>query len=213
MEEMELKEEIKVNRFTKKQAGIVGFALLFIVIGLVFFYIGRSSASHELNGKALTIANVQKETEDANAKLKQASDEYKKIEDKFKGAQIVIDQANTRKSDADRYQKEAEKYEKLAGEKKAELDKIESAIKEKKDAPIVLPAGKLTGGKDIPAGRYKVTKAGREGSNFIVTSASGELKANTIVAGGDHGVAEYVTSIDNGDTLDCHASFKFTPVE
>ncbi|MDT2260667.1 hypothetical protein P7H06_15715 [Paenibacillus larvae] len=46
-----MKEEIKVNRFTKKQAGIVGFALLFIVIGLVFFYIGRSSASHELNGK------------------------------------------------------------------------------------------------------------------------------------------------------------------
>ncbi|AQT83280.1 hypothetical protein ERICIV_02259 [Paenibacillus larvae subsp. larvae] len=208
-----MKEVIKVNRFTKKQAGIVGFALLFIVIGLVFFYIGRSSASHELDGKALTIANVQKETEEANAKLKEASDAYKEIEDKFKGAKVVIDIANTRKSDADRYQKEAEKYEKLAGEKKAELDKIESAIKEKKEAPIVLPAGNLTGGKDIPAGRYKVTKAGSRGSNFIINTASGDLKVSTIIHGGDHGVSEYIATIDSGDLLECHASFKFTPVE
>ncbi|MEV2911708.1 hypothetical protein ABNF65_24625, partial [Paenibacillus larvae] len=135
------------------------------------------------------------------------------IEDKFKGAQVVIDQANTRKSDADRYQKEAEKYEKLAGEKKVELDKLESAIKKKKEAPIVLPAGKLTGGKDIPAGRYNVTKAGREGSNFIVMSASGKLKANTIIDDGSFGVSEYLATIESGDILDCEASFKFTPIE
>ncbi|QHZ52290.1 hypothetical protein [Paenibacillus larvae] len=208
-----MKEEIKVNRFTKKQATITGFILLVIAVGIAFFYVGRSSASHELDGKALTIANVQKEAEEAIAKRNYALDTYKEISEKQESAKKTIEEADKRKNDIDKYQKEAEKYEKLAGEKKAELDKIESAIKEKKEAPIVLPAGKLTGGKDIPAGRYKVTKAGREGSNFIVTSASGELKANTIVAGGDHGVAEYVTSIDNGDTLDCHASFKFTPIE
>ncbi|MEV3066285.1 hypothetical protein ABND35_22530, partial [Paenibacillus larvae] len=207
------KEEIKVNRFTKKQASIVGFVLLFIVIALVFFYIGRSSASYELDGKALTIANVEKETKEADAKLEKASKAYKEIEDKFRGAKVVIDIANTRKSDADKYQKEAEKYEKLAGEKKAELEKIESTIKEKKDAPIVLPAGTFTGGKDIPTGRYKIVKAAKRGSNFSIRTSEDRLKANTIIHGGDHGVAEYVATIDSGDTLECEASFKFTPIE
>ncbi|MEV2915405.1 hypothetical protein ABND93_22150, partial [Paenibacillus larvae] len=68
-------------------------------------------------------------------------------------------------------------------------------------------------GKDIPAGRYKVTKAGREGSNFIVMSASGKLKANTIIDDGSFGVSEYLATIESGDILDCEASFKFTPIE
>ncbi|MEV2699475.1 hypothetical protein ABND67_21750 [Paenibacillus larvae] len=140
-------------------------------------------------------------------------DTYKEISEKQESAKKTIEEADKRKNDIDKYQKEAEKYEKLAGEKKAELDKVESVIKEKKDAPIVLPAGTFTGGKDIPTGRYKIVKAAKRGSNFSIKTSEGRLKATTIIHGGDHGVAEYVATIDSGDTLECAASFKFTPIE
>ncbi|AXF39784.1 hypothetical protein LEY_23 [Paenibacillus phage Ley] len=44
-------------------------------------------------------------------------------------------------------------------------------------------------------------------------SASGKLKANTIIDDGSFGVSEYLATIESGDILDCEASFKFTPIE
>jgi hypothetical protein len=76
-----------------------------------------------------------------------------------------------------------------------------------------MPAGQLVVGKDIPAGRYKVTAIGR-GDNFFVYNSSGENLVNTIIySNSDLGVPEYVTLLSDGDVVDAHSPFKYQPVE
>lgn len=93
------------------------------------------------------------------------------------------------------------------------MDKLEPTLKEKKETPTVLLAGSLVGGKDVPEGRYKVVAASGKGSNFIVRSSTGKSKANTIIGNPPLGVKEYVLTIEQGDALECHASFKFIPIQ
>ncbi|AVF23502.1 hypothetical protein ERICI_03761 [Paenibacillus larvae subsp. larvae] len=50
-------------------------------------------------------------------------------------------------------------------------------------------------------------------SYFIVRSSTGKSKANTIIGNPPLGVKEYVLTIEQGDTSECHASFKFIPIE
>ncbi|WP_339147953.1 MULTISPECIES: hypothetical protein [unclassified Sutcliffiella] len=98
--------------------------------------------------------------------------------------------------------------------KQSELDTIVGGIKEKKDAPKILPAGYFVVGVDIPSGRYKVTTNGTSGSNFVVYGSNGSLEVNTIISNrNDFGVKEYVVWLSDGMIIDASDTFKYVPVE
>lgn len=92
--------------------------------------------------------------------------------------------------------------------KQSELDTLTANVTKAVGAPKTLPAGNFTIGKHLPAGRYKVTGK----SNFFVRDTSGRTVVNTIL-GGSWGVAEYVTDLSDGMTIECRGSDTFTPVE
>jgi len=93
--------------------------------------------------------------------------------------------------------------------KSEELEKLKNAIVKTGEAPKVLGAGHYTVGSDIPAGRYVVTGD----SNFVVYSASGRLKVNTILGGGRWGEESYTCQLDKGDTMELSSKDTFTPIK
>ncbi len=88
-------------------------------------------------------------------------------------------------------------------EKKNQLN---SEIVSIKGQPLTFPAGYFTAGIDFEAGRYKIYDGN---SNFIVYSARGDLKVNTIL-GNDprYSVSEYIYNFNSGDKIQAGSSFK-----
>lgn len=80
-----------------------------------------------------------------------------------------------------------------------------------KSTPKKLSAGKYTVGKDVDAGRYKVTPVG-EGSNFVVYGGGDEtdVTVNTIL--GQDGEPSYTFDCSNGDVIQTESTVKLTPV-
>lgn len=72
---------------------------------------------------------------------------------------------------------------------------------------VKLPAGQFIVGKDIPAGRYKVTGT----SNFMI---DGSTDVNTILKGPDDdlGVSSYVCTLSDGDSIKAEGADTFTPI-
>ncbi|CAM3610597.1 hypothetical protein ERUR111494_02935 [Erysipelothrix urinaevulpis] len=95
--------------------------------------------------------------------------------------------------------------------KSLENDKkrLEGDIIKSKGAPKHYPAGKLTVGKDIDPGRYKIYNGS---SNYIVRDSFGGLQVN-IILGGRLGVDEYINTFVEGDEIEARSSFSLLPIQ
>lgn len=100
--------------------------------------------------------------------------------------------------------------------KNKELDKLEKELAALKGEivkaqgkPIKLPSGYFYGGKDVPAGRYQVSKGK---SNFFV-SRNGRTFVNIILGGGSFGVDSYVFDLQSGDEIQTNSSVVLTPIQ
>ena len=90
-----------------------------------------------------------------------------------------------------------------------EINSLQGEVIKIKGEPKTYPAGHLTVGTDIPAGKYKIYDGK---SNFVVYSAYGDLEVNTIL-GSSYGVNEYIYDFKNGDKVEASSSFKLVAVE
>ncbi|PLR95901.1 hypothetical protein [Bacillus sp. T33-2] len=226
---MELdKVEVK-SKFKSKGFWLTVVAAL--VFGIIFYSIGVSSAKVTLEekkvdynqlvkaieGKEGSLASIKEDIRQAESDLTAVQGEIKEQESAYAEAKKVIEnrsalEAEVAKiqSDLGAKQTEIQNLENTIESKKGELAGIEGQIREKKEAPKQLPAGHFVVGRDIAEGRYKVVPVG-EGSNFVVYSAGGELKVNTIL--GSWGVKEYVFFASEGDEIQSEAPTRFVPVE
>ncbi|MEK3806973.1 hypothetical protein MHB63_10560 [Bacillus sp. FSL H8-0547] len=158
-----------------------------------------------------TKSKIEEEIKAANEKLSTIQGQ---LDQQVKDGQAIIDaKLKESQTELEAAQGKVKTLNNEIESKKKELSAIEGGIKEKKDAPKILPAGFFTVGKDIPEGRYKVVAVG-QGSNFVVYDSTGGLIANTIIGNMEGlGVKEYVIGIVEGYMIEANDSFKFIPVE
>lgn len=90
-----------------------------------------------------------------------------------------------------------------------EINSLQGEVIKIKGEPKTYPAGHLTVGTDIPAGKYKIYDGK---SNFVVYSVYGDLEVNTIL-GSSYGVNEYIYDFKDGDKVEASSSFKLVAVE
>ncbi|WP_431803780.1 hypothetical protein [Halobacillus andaensis] len=93
--------------------------------------------------------------------------------------------------------------------KKDELKAVTGNVEEAKGEPVTLSAGFFDVGKDLPAGRYKVTPASGNG-NFFVNDG---MKVNILLGHDELFEEEYVFTADDGDVIELTLSATFTPIE
>ena len=90
-----------------------------------------------------------------------------------------------------------------------ELGRLNGEIVKAQGKPIKLPSGYFYGGKDVPAGRYQVSKGN---SNFFVRR-NGRSLVNIILGGGSIGVSSYVFELEAGDEIQTNSSVVLTPIK
>ena len=91
-----------------------------------------------------------------------------------------------------------------------EIQELNSEVTKIKGQPKTYPAGQLTVGVDVTAGKYKIYGGS---SNFIVCSKLGELEVNIILGNGNYGVNEYIYTFKEGDIIKANSSFKLVTVK
>jgi hypothetical protein len=225
-------ELIESKKGLLKKVIIPAVAIILFSTG---YGLGSSGAKTEINGEKVKYEEVTKEIKSAKedlktyqakvveiqTKIKSVQTEYAENKTEFDTAKKIADQKATItgqlasvESDLEAKKKESSTLDGEIKSKKKELAKVESAIIEKDEAPVKLPAGQFLVGKDIPEGRYKVLAIGR-GSNFKVYDSDGSNVVNTIIYSGnpDFGVSEYVTVLSEGYIIDASSAFKYVPVD
>ena len=186
--------------------------------------VGSYKAKAKLHGKEVDITGLENEItklksvrEDAEEGKENAMEDYQSVLD-------MIDQRNALKSDIinaeaklqareDDFEKVDSNYKKIKNQIKSKenvLEQLSVQVQEKMDDPKILSAGQYTVGIDIPVSRYKATNIG-SGSNFVVHSASGDLKVNTIL--GADGSGDYTFYAEDGDILITEESVKLIPMK
>jgi len=186
--------------------------------------VGSYKAKAKLHGKEVDITGLENEItklksvrEDAEEGKENAMEDYQSVLD-------MIDQRDALKSDIinaeaklqareDDFEKVDSNYKKIKNQIKSKenvLEQLSVQVQEKMDDPKILSAGQYTVGIDIPVSRYKATNIG-SGSNFVVHSASGDLKVNTIL--GADGSGDYTFYAEDGDTLITEESVKLIPMK
>jgi chromosome segregation ATPase len=175
---MEL-ETKKVSRFKSKKFWLKTVGVVFVLS--MFYNIGNGSAKVELDREKVnydqlvkTIKTKEKEVSAVEKKLDAIDKQYSDKKTEFDEAVKVV---NNKKSVEDEIVKldgtlkskqgEVAKLDADIGTKQGELASVIGQIKEKKSAPIVLPAGQFVVGKDIPSGRYKSVPARGNGNFFV----------------------------------------------
>lgn len=227
-----MKEELskylkKIKTFTLKEivASVVVVFILFVIVYVTAYENGRNS---EINKQAVatvaeTISKQDTQIEENNNELSELQSQIKNAKTELSEQQDLLNafndyKANKESKDAELVQLDNNIQEKSnnissldeqISAKTAELDKLKSAIQRTGEEPKVLTAGEYTVGKDIDAGRYIVTGK----SNFVVRSALGSLKVNTILGGGSFGEESYTCTLEDGDTLELSSKDTFTPIK
>ncbi|WP_276917445.1 hypothetical protein [Aneurinibacillus aneurinilyticus] len=196
-----------------------------VVLAILFYFVGSTTAKTTLNEKALSYSQLEQEIQKKNDELKTVTDnlsakqkEFDTIKATYEEAKNLVSQKEKIKTDIQAAQKEQsavvskiDSTNKELQAKQVELEKLSNAIVAKKQAPKQLPAGHFTVGKDIEAGRYKVTASG-QGSNYVVYDSLGGLKVNAIL-GGSFGVSEYIVELADGDKIQEEMRVKYTAIE
>ncbi|SDJ26405.1 hypothetical protein [Salimicrobium halophilum] len=182
-----------------------------------------------LEGIETDVAAAEKKKRDKDTEIAGKEEEITALDKEIKAKQAEVDEINAMidgkkeleneisdiDGQLDAKKKEMEDLDGQLAVKKEELADMDTSIKEKKMAPVQLPAGHFTIGKDLPPNRYKVMPLGR-GSNFIVYSSSGSLLVNTILdrnGESGFGVPEYIFEATDGGTIESEESVKLIPVE
>lgn len=155
----------------------------------------------------------KKEIETLDTQINAKKEEVKKIDaaiqtEKDKKDAELKEFAASIDTKKDKKEGELKDLENQIKDKKGELASITGAIQEKKDAPIILPAGTFTVGKDLPEGRYKAVPNGGNGNFFINDGAD----ANIILGKGEYYEPELVFDGYEGDEIKMTTSVKFIPV-
>jgi predicted RNase H-like nuclease (RuvC/YqgF family) len=216
----------KIKNFKIKN--ILKSKKVWVTVGLIVAYsVGVNSAEIDLEGKKVDYAQITQKIDTANQELKKKQEALKAEDNRLNQRKEEVDQILSLLDKQDELNKEIDTKAKELDTKKTELNKLNSdikakqseleqltnVVKKKQEEPKTLPAGEFIVGKDIPEGRYKAVPVGR-GSNFVVYSASGALKVNTIL--GNHsglGSPEYVFFAKSGDIIKNEAPAKLIPVE
>ena len=170
-----------------------------------------------IKSKEKELASKEDEISAAKKNLEDINNQYTEKKDEINAAMEFIENKNKAEEDLKKLQsdiatkkEESKNWDSKIEGKKNELASIQGQIKEKKEAPKVLPAGKFTVGKDIPKGRYKVVPNGGSGNFFV----NGGASVNIILGRGDDlFLSEYVFYANEGDEIDMNLSVKFIPVE
>ncbi|ERI05408.1 hypothetical protein [Aneurinibacillus aneurinilyticus] len=189
-----------------------------IAIIAISYSVGSTTAKTKLNEKTVSYKQIEEETKKKNDELKTITDNLNAIKANYEEAKKLVAEKEQIKGDIQIAQREhdstVEKMYKASNDlkaKQAELERISNAVIAKQQEPKQLPAGHFIAGKDIQAGRYKVTPVGR-GSNYVVRDITGRLKVNTIL-GNDYGVPEYVVELEDQDTIQAESRVKYTAIE
>lgn len=188
------------------------------VLIILFYFVGSTTAKTALNEKTVSYNQLEKEIQKKKEELTTIQKEFDSIKASYEEAKKLVAEKEQIKGDIQIAQREhdstVEKMYKVSKDletKQAELEKVSNAIIAKQQEPKQLPAGHFTVGKDIQAGRYKVTPVGR-GSNYVVRDITGRLKVNTIL-GNDYGVPEYVVELEDQDTIQAESRVKYIAIE
>lgn len=178
------------------------FIGVLIVIALIISFAGCSSVSQEDYQKALdNNSALQAEFDSYKA---DTSDwlEYSEIE---KQSLVTIAKRETEIKELDDKKSNLELTIKSL---QAQAEKLQGSIIQLIGEPKTYPAGYLYAGTDFTAGRYKIYDGS---SNFIVHSASGNLRVNEILGKDD--VTEYIYTFANGDEIKAGSSFKMVKIK
>lgn len=220
-------ETVKTSRFGKK----FWFKTAGVIVGIsIIFSFGNSSAKVDLGKEKVNydelvevIKDKKSEVKDVESEIKSAQvkldDVNKQFSDKQAEFNAALEVVNNKKSVEDEVAKLNSTLDSKKGEitgidkqietKKDELASVTGQIKEKKDKPKILPAGKFTVGKDIPAGRYKAVP-NRGNGNFFVNEGA---DVNAMLGRGDFYEPEYIFEVVDGDEIEITLSVKFIPIK
>lgn len=91
-----------------------------------------------------------------------------------------------------------------------QIQQLNGEVTKIKGEPKTYPAGQLTVGTDVPAGKYKIYGGN---SNFVVYSSSGRLEVNIILGSGTYNVNEYIYTFKTGEIVKANSSFKLVSIE
>lgn len=215
----ETKEKIK-GVITVRNVSIIA-AVLLVICSISFYSIGKNSKISDeilterkkqdavIIDKNNTINKLEKEIENNKDEIKTQEADFKELEDYKVNKEKLNTEAKELEKNIETLKNTVAEKQKEIDSKNTELASLTDAIIKAKAAPVTLPAGQFTVGKDIQPGRYSVTGD----SNFQVWSSYGDLKVNTILGGGNFGVESYVCELNSGDKIEAGASDKYTPIE
>lgn len=186
--------------------------------------IGTYEAKAKLHGKEADITDLEDEINKLESVREDAEDGKAEAMEDYQSVLDMIDQRDELKSDIvnaeaklqareDDFEKVDDDFTKVKSQIKAKetvLKQLTVQVQEKIDDPKILSAGQYTIGIDVPVSRYKATNIG-SGSNFVVHSASGDLKVNTIL--GADGSGDYIFYAEDGDTLITEEAVKLIPIK
>lgn len=202
----------KIELDEKKSILVCGAIILVIVLFAVLgFCVGKITKFDEE-----VISKVSDARKEVDGKLNEAKQQLSGVLSEIDAKKSVIE--DVEEFNANREQLE-QQYQSRSAEissldtqiatKQSELDTLTGNIIKAKSAPKTLSAGQFMVGADLPSGRYNVSGS----SNFVVRSASGSLKVNTILGDSSVGRGDYVCTLATGDSMELHARTTFTPIE
>ena len=91
-----------------------------------------------------------------------------------------------------------------------ELERLTKGVATSKAEPRSIPAGEFEVGKDIDAGRYRITSTNGSNGNFFINNGS---DANIIIGNDNFGTPEYIANLDSGDTIEQTVGVTYQLVE
>lgn len=173
------------------------FVYFLSFIGLLFLLTGCSSITED-------------EYNDLSQRHEELQEKYVELENKYNNA-IKKEEIDELNRNIEMLEETKVSLENDISDLQSEKNKLSESIIKIKGTPKTYPAGYLTVGEDIAAGRYKVYGGT---SNFIVYNSYGDLRVNIILSNTySWGVKEYIYNFINGDEVQAGSSFKLVAIE
>lgn len=167
--------DLELVKHQKKMLGLkIGIPVVIVVLILTSFWIGNSSARTKLENKKLKYNELVKKYDGLEDKIESKNDALKKIDskldetinnlndvkDEYDEAQNVISQRDKAQEELDNLKTEIKDKKSEMSKVKDELAALEGKVRETKEKPKVLSAGRFSVSKDLPEGRYKAVANG-----------------------------------------------------
>lgn len=224
-----MKKEIlkKLSQFTLKErlfllALLIGILILLYIIA---FVVGKNAKidQHVLDTITATAIAHDEQINDKKEQISGLENQISELENTLTEKQEIVNAVNEYQETKDAKAAEISDLDNQINDKSntvvhldseissknAELDQLKNLIQRTGEEPKKLPAGQFTVGTDLPEGRYLVSGS----SNFVVHSAGGKLKVNTILGNSSVGDGDYVCTLSLGDEMELHARTTFTPIK